>query len=124
MSGDKYYQSAKYTEIPNHGPIPEGNWILKQGSGQSYNPYNKKWSDTYTMGDWINHPVSWGNSRIPIQPLEGTNTLGRNSMFIYGGDELSSAGCIDLAGGNDDFYKNFINYNGDMNLLVKYPIGW
>lgn len=45
-------------------------------------------------------------------------------MYIHGGNDFGSKGCIDLAGGNDDFYKNFINYNGDMNLLVKYPSNW
>ena len=124
MSGNENYQSAKYMNLADNGPIPAGNWILKKGSGQSYNPNNKTWLDTLKIRNWNNYPASWGTSRIPIQPLEGTNTFGRHSMYIHGGNDFGSKGCIDLAGGNDDFYKNFINYNGDMNLLVKYPSNW
>lgn len=36
MSGKKGYQCRTDTEITDHGPIPEGKWILRKGSGQHY----------------------------------------------------------------------------------------
>ena len=56
--------------------------------------------------------------------MAGTNTYGRHSMYVHGGTAPGSAGCIDLTGRNDDFYNDFKNYNGDIELKVKYPKGW
>ncbi len=37
MSGKPDHQTAADTDIPNAGPIPEGDYLLAQGSGQDYN---------------------------------------------------------------------------------------
>ncbi|MEE6206602.1 MAG: hypothetical protein VZR95_00930 [Alphaproteobacteria bacterium] len=75
--------------------------------------------------NWTLTPAAWGHQRIPLQPLDGTNTFGRHSMYIHGGDNgFGSSGCIDLERGMPDFYKDWQNYNGDLSLEVKYPKDW
>ena len=73
---------------------------------------------------WFEMPNGWGNSRIPIQPQQGTNTFGRHSMYVHGGVVPGSSGCIDLTSSNGNFYNDFKNYDGDIPLKVKYPKGW
>jgi hypothetical protein len=126
MSGKPNKQSAQYTNEINEGPIPEGNYVLKQGSGEYHKPGEWRTFDEFISGTgiWKRNPIAWGNSRIPIQPLSNTNTLGRHSMYIHGGDILGSAGCIDLTGRNDDFYDDYKRYDGDLYLEVKYPKNW
>ena len=41
----------------------------------------------------------WGDWRVPLRPLPGTNTYGRSGFFIHGGSRPGSAGCIDIGGG-------------------------
>lgn len=109
------------------GPIPEGDYLLGQGTGEDYN--NKEemsfWNE-YIRGrsPWYKNPVAWGKSRIPIRSLPTTNTFGRHSMYVHGGNVPGSAGCIDLTYANDDFYNDFKNYNGTLPLKVKYKKGW
>lgn len=126
QSGHKNYQSAKNTHIANLGPIPEGDYILEKGTGEDYD--NKKergfLQRTLYGAPWYEDPKSWGSSRVHIQPQEGTETFGRSGMFVHGGATPGSAGCIDLTYHNDDFYKDFKNYNGDIPLKVKYPKDW
>lgn len=72
-----------------------------------------------------NKSAAWGQQRIPIQPQSRTNTFGRHSMYVYGGDNgFGSSGCIDLERGMPYFYNDFQNYNKDLPLEVKYPKGW
>ncbi len=39
---------------------------------------------------------AWGDVRIPIEPEEGTDTFGRDRMYVHGGFIPGSAGCIDV----------------------------
>jgi hypothetical protein len=41
----------------------------------------------------------WGDFRIEMYAQQGTNTHGRDKMFIHGGDMQGSKGCIDIGGG-------------------------
>ena len=128
VSGRADYQSAQYTNERKRGPIPEGDYLLGQGTGEDYN--NKEemswWRKFVPWNDnpWYENPAAWGKSRIPIQPLPTTNTFGRHSMYVHGGNVPGSAGCIDLTYANDDFYNDFKNYNGTLPLKVKYKKGW
>ena len=127
-SGRADYQSAQYTNERKRGPIPEGDYLLGQGTGEDYN--NKEemswWRKFVPWNDnpWYENPAAWGKSRIPIQPIPTTNTFGRHSMYVHGGNVPGSAGCIDLTYANDDFYNDFKNYNGTLPLKVKYKKGW
>ena len=130
QSGHDEFQSAQYTNVANDGPIPEGNYMLNKGSGQDYEEnllykINRNMWPRPIRKDWTNLPAAWGHQRIPLQPRQGTNTFGRDSMYVHGGDNgFGSAGCIDLERGMPDFYKDWQNYNNDLSLEVKYPKGW
>jgi hypothetical protein len=97
-------------------PIPNGlYWI------QTDEIHEMKWSDDWTpnllgfskptlflhqlfkkpIGALPNalmlHMGAWGEYRIPIrQTIAQQNSTGRSAMFIHGGDNPGSAGCIDL----------------------------
>lgn len=66
MSGKKGYQCRTDTEITDHGPIPEGKWILRKGSGQHYRSEDLTWRDKLHFNSWKNKPAAWGNSRIKL----------------------------------------------------------
>ena len=131
QSGHNGFQSAQYTNVANEGPIPQGSYMLGKGTGQDYqeNLWYKlrryrptKW---VTVENWTNKPAAWGHQRIPIQSQQGTDTFGRHSMYVHGGDNgFGSSGCIDLERGMPSFYKDWQSYNDDLPLEVKYPKGW
>ena len=128
MSGKPDHQTAADTNLPYTGPIPEGDYLLAQGSGQDYNNKEElsllQKINLWKKKRWYERPDDWGKSRIPIQPLPNTNTFGRHSMYVHGGIVPGSAGCIDLTYRNDDFYNDWLKYNGNLPLKVKYPKGW
>ena len=128
QSGHDGFQSALYTNVSNKGPIPEGYYILNKGTGQDYEESLWKKVRRYiplTVNNWTNRPAAWGHQRILLQPQVGTNTFGRHSMYVHGGDNgFGSAGCIDLERCMPNFYKDWQNYNDDLSLEVKYPENW
>lgn len=131
QSGHTGFQSALYTNISDDGPIPQGNYLLTKGSGQDYkndlwHKIRRHWPVSWvTTRNWTNTPAAWGYQRIPIQPQQGTNTYGRDSMYVHGGNNgFGSSGCIDLERGMPSFYNDWQEYDGDLSLEVKYPKGW
>ena len=82
-------------EYKSEGPLPEGNYTISSKS--IYSPG--------VIGIAImNRPKfisggDWGSFRVPINPVQGTNTLGRSGFFLHGGKFEGSAGCIDVGGG-------------------------
>jgi RHS repeat-associated protein len=94
----------------NKGPIPEGNWAV-DSSKSNYD----KW---YKI-DWGN-PDSWGDVRTLIEPQGGTNTYGRDQMYIHGGKTPGSLGCIDLTNNNNDFHDWLNNQSSIVPLTVRY----
>ena len=131
QSGHNGFQSEQYTNVSNEGPIPEGYYMLNKDSGQDYK--NDFWHKIrryppvswLTTENWTNKPAAWGHQRIPIHARSGTNTYGRTNMYIHGGDNgFGSAGCIDLERGMPNFYKDWLEYDDDLSLEVKYPRGW
>jgi Protein of unknown function (DUF2778) len=70
----------------------------------------------------IRKPADWGDFRIEIYPQAGTNTHGRNNMFLHGGDIEGSAGCIDIGGGilgdkNSDKIKELIKAHAAQGVI-------
>ena len=131
MSGNPDYQCKEFTNIPNKGPIPEGQWIVKQSNLQNFDDLSlkdkaKSYIGSITKlfgvpaGSWPGAQASWGNSRVWLEPAQETNTLGRTDLSIHGGWNYGSAGCIDLAPNMDDFKRMFQNHGNDMRLNVKY----
>ena len=77
-------------KVKNTGPIPRGTYLL----------------NTAEMTHWgllsaILHRVKgdWGSFRVPLHPMNGTETFGRDGFFLQGGDMPGSAGCVDCGGG-------------------------
>ena len=66
------------------------------------------------------HELSWGISRVWLEPSNKTNTYGRDNFSIHGGWWPGSAGCIDLTGQIDKFTNWFENNGLDLILSVKY----
>ena len=131
MSGQPDYQCKEFTNVPNKGPIPEGQWIVKQSNLQNFDDLSlkdkaKSYIGSITKlfgvpaGSWPGAQASWGNSRVWLEPAQETNTHGRTDLSIHGGWNYGSAGCIDLAPNMDDFKRMFQNHGNDMKLNVKY----
>ena len=131
MSGQPDYQCKEFTNVPNKGPIPEGQWIVRQSNLQNFDDLSlkdkaKSYIGSITKlfgvpaGSWPGAQAAWGNYRVWLEPAQETNTLGRTDLSIHGGWDYGSAGCIDLAPNMDDFKKMFQNHGNDMRLNVKY----
>lgn len=122
ISGRPGNQAPSQSHIVNTGPIPQGNWSISTGKIVDFKDL-PKWRQLLS-GPYISSPrggtAAWGNSFVRIEPLEGTNTFDRSGFHIHGGDEAGSAGCIDLVGGNDDFFNFLKKYQGDIDLTVDY----
>lgn len=72
------------------------------------------------LSAWPGGYMSWGDQRIWVVPVSGTETFGRSGFSIHGGLVLGSAGCIDLGIGMSDFAKVFRDSGDDMILSVNY----
>lgn len=93
--GSRFDYSLERQDDSGEGPIPAGSYWI--------NP------DELWQNAWYKFTASssaWGNYRITLHPYPTTETYGRGGFFIHGGDELGSAGCIDLATSMDAFVKN------------------
>ena len=120
MSGNKDCQSRKCIPLENIGPIPEGKWHVKQINHQTADIVDQTLG-VFGAGKWRGGYSSWGNDRIWLEPDKKTNTQGRTNLSIHGGTDFGSRGCIDLAGGMDNFISYFESYGEDIELIVKYP---
>jgi hypothetical protein len=95
------------------GPIPEGTYWIRP---------DEFWENSwYKRGSYS----AWGNYRITIHPFTTTQTYGRGGFFIHGGDVPGSAGCIDLTGAIDQFYRDInclvgMSSTCQIHLTVKY----
>ena len=133
LSGRRKMQCKTNTDKIS-GPIPEGQWLVKQSNLQEYKdlPISNKFLSNVTdllkaatdngphVGAWSGGRSSWGPARIWLEPVQGTNTLDRTGITIHGGDSYGSAGCIDLAPNMDNFVKYFKQTRQDLPLEVKY----
>ncbi len=122
VSGRSGYQSKEFQEKADHGPIPEGEWLVAQGE---YQPMPKRslldqLINEMGRGAWPGGESAWGKHRIWLKPKAGTKTYKRSGFSIHGGDSAGSAGCIDLVGQMSEFVKMFRAYGKDMDLTVKY----
>ena len=90
-SGRKKSQDKPECEnAEDEGPIPSG----------EYNLDINDLTNPGLMGDLLrNARGDWGDWRVPITPLPGTNTYDRGGFFLHGGKFPGSAGCIDVGGG-------------------------
>jgi RHS repeat-associated protein len=104
----------------DRGPIPEGKYEIRPAEDMYYseNPL-MKWSPwNYDGGR-----DAWGDRRIPIHPLPGTDTHGRGNMYIHGGDNMGSAGCIDVGNNDISVVDKIEKQPKPVKLVVDYG-GW
>lgn len=135
---------SEFMKMKENGPIPSGNYYIgsiqkrtngdshKVVDGKDYNYLNKFFSDpkeNLKGHDWnsgtVQDLIAWGNYRMPITKLGGTETFGRGSFYVHGGGIAGSVGCIDLVNNIDEFANYFSMWkkktnNDKINIVVKY----
>jgi hypothetical protein len=94
------------------GPIPEGDYLLDPTEINEVSGF-PQWLRSWT-GDW-------GNFRVNVTPMPGTETHGRSGFFVHGGDAPGSAGCIDVGDQDTVLFPQLRNLEGPVRLRVQYP---
>ena len=121
VSGREGFQDSDSQMLEDKGPLPEGNWVVKQDRLQireqsAWQEFKSKFGGSAWPGGYN----SWGNSRVWLEPIGTTNTYGRSGFSIHGGVTPGSAGCIDLTGSMPNFTRTFQSYGRDIRLTVEY----
>ncbi len=131
MSGQPDFQSAKYQNVANKGPIPEGTYWANQNQRQSLTLKNialklgeKLGINSNEKSSWSGDPISWGTKRVWLQPDTETNTYGRSGFSIHGGITKGSAGCIDIPWQTQQLSDYLDNCQDSVPVYVKYPKNW
>ncbi|MBQ8481972.1 MAG: DUF2778 domain-containing protein [Alphaproteobacteria bacterium] len=131
QSGHDDFQSAQYQNVADKGPIPEGTYYANQDQRQSLTPKNialklgeKLGFDMNQKSDWSGNPISWGTSRVWLQPDDNTNTYGRSGFTIHGGLAKGSRGCIDIPWQTGKLNNYLDDCQDSVPIYVKYPKGW
>ena len=122
VAGRPGYQSSEYQSLRDTGPIPEGNWLAKQSRFQlrcDASPWDQ-FKGVFGAGTWKGGQMVWGDSRVWLEPMAGTNTFGRSNFSIHGGWFPGSAGCIDLTSSMPSFSQWFRSLGTDLTLRVQY----
>ena len=124
MSGQAEYQCDEYQSVADKGPLPGGEWLVKQSNHQNF------YRDQTVMsmvggilgrGSWPGSLWAWGEDRIWLEPASTTDSKGRKNFSIHGGASKGSGGCIDIVGQMSEFVDEFKKYGKDMVLSVRYP---
>ena len=131
QSGQDNYQSGIYQNVVNKGPIPEGTYYANQDQRQSLTPKNialklgeKLGLDMQQKSGWSGNPISWGTSRVWLQPDANTNTYGRSGFTIHGGLAKGSRGCIDIPWQTGKLNNYLDDCQDSVPVYVKYPKNW
>ena len=129
MSGQAEYQCDEYQSVADKGPLPEGEWLVKQSNHQNF--YRDQTvmsmvggifsSPLKSFGSWPGSLWAWGEDRIWLEPTLKTDIKQRGNFSIHGGDKFGSRGCIDIVGQMSEFVDEFKKYGKDMVLSVRYP---
>ncbi len=117
MSGKPGYQNRRYQNIKDKGPLPEGNYRVKQNQIQDV---DDTLLEKIGRGKAPGGRNSWGYSRVWLQPFSSNEMYGRNKLTIHGGNEFGSAGCIDLEKSDRLFFNMLRKYGKDIILNVHY----
>jgi hypothetical protein len=120
VSGRPGFQSPEYQGEKNKGPIPEGDWVLRQGGHQKI-PHGgvSEWYER--TKNWRGGEDAWGKERVWMDPLPGTDIKDRSGFSVHGGKDPGSAGCIDLTGQVGQFAEYFRSLGKDVKIKVRYP---
>ena len=131
QSGKDNFQSAKYQNRANAGPLPEGTYYADQDQRQNLTLKKlvlklgeKVGLNTDQKVAWSGYPWSWGLRRVWLKPDENTNTYGRSGFSIHGGLSKGSAGCIDIPWQTKQLSDYLDNCQDSVPVRVKYPKNW
>lgn len=78
--------SVARQQLSGTGPIPAGEYWINPAE-----IWERPWYAPHKA-------VAWGDYRVTLHIMPGTETHGRGGFFIHGGSVAGSAGCIDLTG--------------------------
>jgi hypothetical protein len=92
-SGNFDYSAARQ-RMGSVGPIPPGLYWIQPSQMWTNHWYN------------LAPRAAWGDHRLTIHVMPGTETFGRGGFFIHGGTHAGSAGCINLHAGMEDFVRD------------------
>lgn len=122
VSGRPGYQGAENQGDKNKGPLPEGEWVLRQDQLQNIDKLSEweRLKGRFGGSSWPGLEDFWGKTRIWLEPGEGTDTKGRGGFSVHGGKTPGSAGCIDLT----DQMEGFANYFKGMGKNVKVRVDY
>lgn len=106
------YQRRSATDMPNRGPIPEGEWLIKYEDLET----NDK-PLTYFNRNKI---VPWGRQRVKLHHVSGEN-YGRDNFYLHGSyNGLGSAGCIDTGLQMPYIARILKKYKQDLPVTIRY----
>lgn len=121
VSGQPGYQNQEYQNKGSTGPIPEGTYVARQEELQHITPIGFiAGLIPGKHGEWPGSTMSWGDSRVWLEPSKETDTYGRDNFSIHGGWFSGSAGCIDLTSQIDNFVALFGFIGKDLIVNVQY----
>ena len=112
--GSTFDYSVERQKKPNEGPIPVGEYMIFAYELTERGYIRHHWNED-----------SWGQYRVVIHPIRGTETYGRGGMFIHGGKYAGSIGCVDLTSNINRFADDLkaevqATNNCKIPLTVKY----
>ena len=94
--------------IRDQGPLPSGVYLLNRGD--------------ITEGGFLRSLTGdWGDYRVPLNPVPGTNTFGRDGFFLHGGSRPGSAGCIDCGGADGTIFPILLRQPDPVPVIVQPP---
>jgi hypothetical protein len=96
-------------KLKGKGPIPPGTYWFDPSEISPSGVYRKYFP---RAGDW-------GDYRVRLYPVEGTDTHGRTNFFLHGGEKPGSAGCIDIGNADRHFFPLLMKLKGPIYIKVK-----
>lgn len=118
QSGRSDYQDRQYQSLKGKGPLPEGSYRVRQ---QDIQDIEDSFLERIGRGRAPGGYKSWGKQRVWLQPFASNTMYDRDKLSIHGGEELGSAGCIDLGKRDERFFNVLKKYGKDVILNVRYP---
>ncbi|TAN62966.1 MAG: hypothetical protein EPN20_10370 [Magnetospirillum sp.] len=124
VSGNSGFQAPEFQGLKFKGPLPEGDWQLRQDRYQHIDLRGTIAGifpkDSGISGRWPGSIPAWGTERVWLDPAPGTDAKGRDNFSVHGGWVPGSAGCIDMTGQMGDFADWFRSLGKDVRLTVRY----
>ena len=116
---DAYFKTCDLKRSTLLQKIPRGDLAIIPNSDRPKDPITGRALITSCETYWAN----WGNNRIALIPLKGTNTHHRNGFYLHDSQKYFSHGCIELEPRFFTDLRSFMKKNNGKTLIleVKYP---